>query len=300
MTAAAPKADRVRVTKPDKELFPEDGLTKADLVDYYRAVARAMLPHLRGRPLTLECYPDGHEGESFFRKQMPEHFPEWIRRVEVAKEDGSLTMPLCDNAATLAYLANQAAITLHPWLSRADRPDHPDRLVFDLDPPDSDFGLVRWTAFTLRDLLAEIGLQPLVMTTGSRGLHVMLPLDRSEDFDAVRSFARDVADELAGQHPDRLTTEPRKDKRRGRLYLDTQRNAYAQTGVAPYAVRARPHAPVATPLRWEELADASVGPRHWTLRTVPDRLADEGDPWARPGRYRRSLGAAQRRLDALR
>ncbi|RKN40078.1 non-homologous end-joining DNA ligase [Streptomyces hoynatensis] len=290
---------RVRVTRPGKELFPQDGITKADLVAHYRAVAPRMLPHLRGRPLSLERRPDGLAGEAFFTKRVPGHFPGWIARAEVAKKDGTLTMVVCKDTATLAYLAAQAAITLHPWLSRLDRPERPDRLIFDLDPPGDDFGLVRWAAFAMRDLLVELGLRPAVMTTGSRGLHLLVPLRREEDHDGVRAFARAAAGALARRHPDRLTTEPRKDRRRGRLYLDTQRNAYAQTGVAPYAVRARPHAPVATPLHWEELADERVGPRHWTLRSLPGRLADCPDPWAGLGRDRRSLGPARRRLAEL-
>lgn len=294
----------VEVSKPDKELFPRDGthkaVTKADFVGYHRDVARWMVPHLRGRPVSMERYPDGIKGQSFFHKRVPEHFPDWIARVEVAKEDGRLTMPLCEDAAALAYLANQAAITLHPWLSRADLPDHPDKLIFDLDPPGEDaFAVVRWTAFELRALLTDIGLRPLVMTTGSRGLHVVLPLDRSHTFDEARTVAREIAEVLAARHPDDLTTEPRKNKRRGRLYLDIQRNAYAQTGVAPYSVRPRPGAPVATPLTWDELKDEAIGPRHWTLHTIPDRLAKHGDPWSAPSRNRRSLRAARRRLGEL-
>jgi bifunctional non-homologous end joining protein LigD len=289
----------VPLSNPDKELFPEDGITKAELVDYYRGVARPMLTHLRNRPVVMERYPDGYRGKSFYHKDVPDYFPDWIRTVEVPKEGGSLTMAVCDDAATLVYLANQACLTPHPWLSRADRLDCPDRLVFDLDPPGDDFEIVRRTAHRLGDLLTELGLRPAVMTTGSRGLHLVVLLDRRTDFDTARAFARRVADLLAARHPGELTTEPRKDNRRGRLYLDVQRNAYAQTSVAPYAVRARPHAPVATPLAWDELDDPAVGPRHWTLRDLPERLAKHGDPWRGLSRCRRSLSAAHRRLDAL-
>jgi bifunctional non-homologous end joining protein LigD len=291
----------IEVTRPGKELFPGEEITKADLVAYYREIARRILPHLRDRPLSLERYPDGLDGQSFFQKEVSGYFPGWIRREEVTKRGGSVTMAVCDDAATLAYLANQACVTPHPWLSRADRPDHPDRLIFDLDPPGDDFGIVRFAARALGGLLEELGLRPAVMTTGSRGLHLLLPLPthRRDDFDTVRAFARETAELLAARHPERLTTETRKDKRRSRLYLDTQRNAYAQTSVAPYAVRARPHAPVATPLSWEELDDPDVGPRHWTLRTLPGRLNAVGDPWRGLGRRRRSLGPAWRRLRDL-
>ncbi|WP_327420359.1 non-homologous end-joining DNA ligase [Streptomyces sp. NBC_01230] len=283
----------VAISNADKELFPDDGITKAELIDFYRTVSRPLLTHLRGRPLAMERHPDGYGGRSFFHKDVPGYFPDWIHRQEVPKEDGTLTMVVCDDAATLTYLANQACITPHPWLSRIDSLDCPDRLVFDLDPPGDDFEIVRWTAKKLGHLLTEeLGLQPAVMTTGSRGLHLVLLLDRHTDFDTTRAFARQVADLLADRHP-------RKNKRRGRLYLDTLRNAYAQTSVAPYAVRARPHAPVATPLEWGELDNQGIGPQHWTLRNLPDRLSDHGDPWKGLSRCRRSLGPARRRLEVL-
>ncbi|WP_369393774.1 non-homologous end-joining DNA ligase [Streptomyces sp. CG1] len=293
---------RVSLSNPDKELFPDDGITKAELVDYYRSVARPMLTHLKDRPLVMERYPDGYRGRSFFHKDVPDYFPDWIRTVEVPKEGGRLTMAVCDDTATLVYLANQACITPHPWLSPANCLDCPDRLVFDLDPPEGQedgFEAVRWCARTLGDLLTELGLRPALMTTGSRGMHLLVLLDRRTDFDTARHFARRVADLLAARHSDRLTTEPRKNKRRGRLYLDTQRNAYAQTSVAPYAVRARPHAPIATPLDWDELDDPDLGPRRWTLRTLTERLDKYSDPWKGLSRCRRSLRTAQRRLDDL-
>ncbi|MGW2648813.1 non-homologous end-joining DNA ligase [Streptomyces sp. NPDC001393] len=281
------------LSNPDKELFPDDGITKAEMIDYYRDIAPLMLSHLRGRPLVMERYPDGCEGKSFYHKDVPD----WIRAVRVPKEGGRLTMAVCDDTATLVYLANQACITPHPWLSSADCLDCPDRLVFDLDPPDSErdgFESVRWGARRLGDLLTELGLRPALMTTGSRGLHLL-----STDFDTARHLARRVADLLAARHSDRLTTEARKNKRRGRLYLDTQRNAYAQTSVAPYAVRARPHAAVATPLAWTELDDPELGPRRWTLRTLPGRLDKHENPWKDLSRCRRSLDRARRHLDDL-
>lgn len=309
MSAQAKTKDEIRVgdrrvplSNPDKELFPDDGITKAELIDYYRTVTRPMLTHLKDRPLVMERHPDGFGGKSFIHKDVPDYFPDWIRTVRVPKEGGSLTMAVCDDTATLVYLANQACITPHPWLSPATCLDCPDRLVFDLDPPEGDgdgFETVRWSARQLGDLLTELGLRPALMTTGSRGMHLLVLLDRRTDFDTARHFARRVADVLAARHSDRLTTEARKNKRRGRLYLDTQRNAYAQTSVAPYAVRARPHAPVATPLDWDELDDPDLGPRRWTLRTLPKRLDKYGDPWKGLSRCRRSLTSAERRLDDL-
>ncbi|MGW2474195.1 non-homologous end-joining DNA ligase [Streptomyces sp. NPDC001665] len=284
------------ISRPDKVLFPDDGITKADLAGYYRTVARRMLPHLKNRPLMLERFPDGIGGHGFMHKDVPDYFPDWIHRAELPKEDGTVTYPIADDTATLVYLAGQASITPHRFLSRADRPHHPDRLVFDLDPPGDDFAPVREAALGLHGLLDELELPSLVMTTGSRGLHVVVALDRRDDFDAVRAFARAVADALVTRHPDRFTTEARKKARGGRLYLDVQRNAYAQTAVAPYAVRARPGAPVAAPLAWEDVDDLALDARRWTLSDA-DALADR-DPWHNPPRPR-SLGRARTRLDAL-
>ncbi|MER6298044.1 non-homologous end-joining DNA ligase [Kitasatospora sp. NPDC001539] len=288
----------VELHRADKVLFPADGITKAQLADHYRAVARRMLPQLRGRPLMLERHPDGIDAPAFMQKDVPGYFPAWVHRAELPKADGTVTYPVCDDTATLLYLADQACITPHRFLSRADRPDHPDRLVFDLDPPGEEFTPVREAALLLRELLDELGLPSAVMTTGSRGLHVLVPLDRRADFDEVRSFAREVAGLLVARHPDRLTTEARKRARAGRLYLDLQRNAYAQTAVAPYAVRALPGAPVAAPVGWDDVADPDLTPQRWTLATV-DRLL-EADPWRDAPSRGRSLHPARRRLAALR
>lgn len=284
------------ISRPDKVRFPDDGITKADLAGHYRTVARRMLPHLRDRPLMLERFPDGIGGHGFMQKDVPGHFPDWIHRAELPKEDGTVTYPIADDTATLVYLAGQASIPPHRFLCRADRPQHPDRMVFDLDPPGHDFAPVREAALGLHGLLDELELPSLVMTTGSRGLHVVVALDRRDDFDAVRAFARAVADALVTRHPDRFTTEARKQARAGRLYLDVQRNAYAQTAVAPYAVRARPGAPVAAPLAWEDVDDPALDARRWTLRDA-EELADR-NPWHHPPRPR-SLGRARTLLDAL-
>ncbi|MFE6281855.1 non-homologous end-joining DNA ligase [Streptomyces sp. NPDC057877] len=293
----------VEVQRADKVLFPADEggaaeYTKGDLVDYYRSVAPYLLPHLRGRPLMLERHPDGVDGPRFMQKNTPAHYPDWITRAEVAKEGGTVRHTVCDDTATLVYLADQACLTLHRWLSRTTRPYAPDRLVFDLDPSADDFAPVREAARLLGELLDALRLPAALMTTGSRGLHVVVPLDGRQDFDEVRDFARDVADTLAAAHPDRFTTAARKKDRGDRLYLDVQRNAYAQTAVAPFTVRARPGAPVAVPIAWDQLDDPQLGPRRWTIADAVDQART--DPWADvPGRAR-ALGPARRRLDALR
>jgi bifunctional non-homologous end joining protein LigD len=292
----------VRVHRPAKVLFPGDGdvkeYTKGDLVDYYRSAARLMLPQLRGRPLMLERHPDGLDGPRFMQKNTPENYPEWITRVEVPKEGGTVCHTVCDDPATLVYLADQAAVTLHRWLSRTDAVERPDRLVFDLDPAGDDFEAVREAARLLGGLLDELRLPSGLMTTGSRGLHLVVPLDGRHDFDEVRAFAHDVADTLAEAHPDRLTTAARKKDRGDRLYLDIGRNAYAQTAVAPLTVRALPGAPVATPIAWSQLDDPDLHARRWTIADAVEQAGS--GPWDGVMRRGRALGPARRRLDALR
>jgi bifunctional non-homologous end joining protein LigD len=289
----------VQVSNPGKVLYPDDGITKGDLVDYYRQVAEFMLPHLRSRPVAMERYPDGIDGERIFQKDVPGYFPDWIDRVEVQKEGGKLRQVLCEDAATLVYLANQACITPHVWLSRADRPDHPDQLIFDLDPAGDEFEDARVAALSLRSLLGELELPSFAKTTGGKGIHLTVPLDRRADFEEVRSFAREVAEVLAGRDPDRLTTEQRKQRRKGRLYLDTMRNAYAQTAVPPYAARARPGATVAAPLDWSEVEDRSLRPSRFTITSILGRLERTDDPWKDLRRRGRSLSQARKRLAAL-
>lgn len=312
MTGTAPTRTRrvrvsgitVQISHPEKIYFPGEEITKGELVDYYRSVARRMLPYLRGRPLVLARFPDGITGERFFQKNVPGYFPDWITRADVGKQDGVVHHVVGDKAATLVYLANQGCIELHVFLSRLGRIDHPDQLVFDLDPPGPDrFGDVRLAARRLRALLeGELGLVTFVKATGGNGLHLHVPLNGQADFDSVRGFARQAAGLLAARHPDLVTIEQRKDKRAGRIYADIMRNAYAQTVVAPYAVRARPGAPVAVPLHWDELEDGGLEPGRFTLRTVSSRLAGPGragDPWAGMFSRRYGLARARRLLDRL-
>ncbi|MFE7780027.1 non-homologous end-joining DNA ligase [Streptomyces nigrescens] len=291
----------VEIHRPEKVLFPDDGLTKADVVGYYRRVAASMVPQLRGRPLMLERLPEGLGGPQFMQKDTPAHYPDWIRRAEVTKEGGTVTHAVCDDKATLLFLADQAYLTFHRWLSRAARPDHPDRLVFDLDPPGPDFEAVREAARQLCGLLDELGLPAVLMTTGSKGLHVIVPLDGKSDFDTVRGFAQEAAAVLAERHPDRLTTAVRKKSRGNRLYLDVQRNAYAQTAVAPWSLRAKPGAPVAVPISRTQLDDPQLTAQSWTLKDVAAVLEQTGTrPWSGVPARGRSLRTARRRLDALR
>ena len=285
---------RVRISSADKLLFPADGITKADLAAYYATIAPAMLPHVRDRPLNLWRWNNGIEHDVVVQQEIPRGAPDWVRRVEVPRRrGGTVRHAVGGEAATLVWLANQNCITPHVWPSRADRPGVPDRLVFDLDPPDDDpashFPAIRAGAQELGRLLDELGLVAFAMTSGSRGLHVLAPLRRRARADAARAVAGEIAEALAARLPDTLTTAWRKEKRGGRVLVDVARNTYAQTTVAPYAVRALPGAPVATPLAWEELDDPELHPRRWTLATVPERVAERGDPWQRIGASARSL-----------
>jgi bifunctional non-homologous end joining protein LigD len=297
-SAKSREAHETEVSRPEKIFFPGSGITKGDVVEYYRRIAKTILPHLRGRPLVLQRFPDGLRRAGFFQKDVPEYFPDWIPTVSLKKEGGQVRYALCDNTATVVYLANQACLTLHAWLSRKPKWDYPDRMIFDLDPPGKEFQHVSEAASGLRKLMEALDLEPFVMATGSRGLHVVVPLDRTMSFDLVRDFARDVAELLAERHPQTLTTEMRKNRRRGRLYLDTMRNAYGQTVVAPYTVRAKPEAPVATPLEWNEIS-AKLNPHGFTLRNIFQRLHEKEDPWRRINRHAHSLKTARRRLDEM-
>ncbi|MFI9154425.1 non-homologous end-joining DNA ligase [Streptomyces sp. NPDC053367] len=292
----------VELHRPGKALFPGDGdgkeYTKGHLADYHRAVAPFMLPHLRGRPLMLERRPDGVDGPGFMQKNTPVNYPDWITRYEVRKEGGTVCHTVCDDTATLLYLTDQACLTLHRWLSRTGAVDRPDRMVFDLDPAGDDFEQVREAAGLLGEVLDQLRLPSAPMTTGSRGLHIVVPLSGRHDFDEVREFAHDVAELLAAAHPGRLTTAARKKDRGDRLYLDIQRNAYAQTAVVPFTVRALPGAPVATPVTWEQLADPALTARRWSIANAVGQART--NPWSGVMDRARSLGPARRRLDALR
>jgi bifunctional non-homologous end joining protein LigD len=293
----------VQLSHLDKVFFPDEGLRKGDLVDYYRMVAPRMLPYLRERPVVMERYPDGVTGEAIIQKNVSRHFPDWVTRVEVPRlgRGGAVCQVVVDRPETLIYLANQACIELHVLLSRVGALDRPDQLVFDLDPPAAEgFDEARRCALDLRRLLEEdLGLTAYVKTTGGKGLHVHVPLRADEGFDPVREFAREVAELMVRHDPDRLTLQQRVDQRGNRLYLDLQRNGYAQMAVAPYSVRARPGAPVATPLHWAEAEDADLNPGRFTMRTLGDRLATAQDPWAGMSRHRHGLTAARRRLKSL-
>jgi bifunctional non-homologous end joining protein LigD len=281
----------------DKVFFPDSKITKGDVIVYYDKIAEFMLPYLESRPLNLHRFPDGIDAEGFFQQQAGNYFPDWIPRITIPKQDGNIMHPTADKKAVLVYLANQAVITFHAWLSRNDKIQTPDQIVFDLDPPpDAGFEVVRTTALEIKDLLDALGLAAFVKTSGSKGLHVVCPVRRGARFDKTRKFAGDVARYLAAKKPDRITIEQRKHQRRGRLFLDTVRNSYGHTMVVPYSLRALPGAPVATPIDWQEVRQKSLTPDRYTLSNIFRRLARKKDPWKGMNRQAKDLSGPQQKL----
>jgi bifunctional non-homologous end joining protein LigD len=269
---------KLKLSNLDKVFFPEQGITKGDLIEYYRRAADIMLPHLQGRPISMQRFPDGIQDSGFYQKEVPDYFPDWIDRtsIQVEEDNTKQDQVVIDNPAMLVYLVNQGMITPHIWLSRQDKIDYPDKLIFDLDPPGDNFEAVRHGAQLMHDILDELGLKTFVATTGSKGLHVVIPLDRSE-----------------------LTVETRKNKRKDRLFLDYLRNSYAQTSVAPYAVRAKPGAPVATPVEWRELSDADLGPQSYNINNIFRRLGQKEDPWKNMMADASSIQEAREKLQQI-
>lgn len=290
----------VVLTNQDKILFPANGISKIDLINYYARIAPYMLPYMKNRAVTMHRFPDGINQEGFYQKDMSDYFPSWIKQVLIAKKNGKNKYVICNNIETLVYLANQACITPHIWLSKIDALNLPDRMIFDLDPDDGNFSIVRKAGLALRKILVSVGLESFVMITGSRGAHVVVPFKRQDDFDTVRAFARDIAKFCAEQNPKEFTVEPRLNKRKGRLFIDATRNAFAQTTVAPYAVRAKAGAPVATPLTWQEFNNSKISSQSFTINNIFQRLAKKGDVWRAIDKCKQSLTQAKKKFDKLR
>jgi len=260
------------ITHPDKVLFPDDGITKGELTAYYEAIAPVMLPHLRGRPLTMERYPAGIDRKGFWQKDVSKGFPDWLERVEVPKKDGVVHHPVITDVQSLLWTANQNTITHHVWSSRVPNLKHPDVCVFDLDPSIDDVESVRSAAIALRDLLKALTLPSVIKTTGSKGFHIVVPLDGRTPVGQVARFAGAVGTAFVNLAPDALTQEFNKVDRRGRIYVDTGRNGYHSTFAAAYTVRARRGAPVSAPCSWEEVERGDVAPATFTVRNILERV----------------------------
>jgi len=277
------------ITHPEKVLFPEDGITKGELAAYYEAIAPVMLPHLGGRPVTMERYPAGIGRKGFWQKDVSKGFPEWLERVEVPKKDGRVHHALVTDVRSLIWTVNQNTITHHVWSSRVPDLKHPDVCVFDLDPSTDDVAAVRAEALGLRDLLEKLTLPSWVKITGSKGFHIVVPLDGKTTMGEAARFADAVGKVFVTLAPEALTQEFNKVDRRGRIYVDTGRNGYHSTFAAAYTVRARRGAPVSAPCTWQEIERGDVEPGTFTMRNVLERVREIGDVWGDMRRRGRSL-----------
>jgi len=262
------------VSHPEKVLFPADGVTKGEVVAYYEAVATRLLPFLVNRPLTLQRFPQGIAKPGFMQKNAGKGFPSFIGRLELPKQGGTVDFPMIHSLEGLLYLANQNTITFHIPAFRADDLEHPDRLVLDLDPSEGDNALVRVAAQKAGDLLGSLSVPTWVMTSGSKGFHLVTPLLPTVSFDELGRFAQAVAHLLADAYEDQLTVEFLKKERKGRVFVDWMRSHFGSTAVAPYSVRPRAGAPIATPISWDDLQ--ATAPDQFELRSF--KLGD--DPWA--------------------
>ena len=268
-----------RPSNLEKIYWPDAGITKGEFLAYLAAVAHALVPALRDRPLTLKRYPDGIEAFSFYQKNTPNHAPPWVKRIRIraesAKRDVDYTV--CNSKRTLLWLGNQAAIEFHPWPARIDRLDAPDLMIFDFDPPEGAFDAAIEAAFAMRDALNEVGLRGAAKTSGSKGVHVYVPVRRRYGFGVVARAAELLGERLTARHPRLATMEFAKAGREGRVFVDVRRNAPAQHTVAPYSPRARPSATVSFPVPWDDLGNVSA--EEFTIRSVPELLQGGRDPW---------------------
>lgn len=246
--------EEIEITHPEKVIFPKKNITKGDMANYYDRIAERMLPHLRDRPLTLNRFPNGIGEPGFYQKNASDYFPDFIKRVEVETEEGINTQILCNNKKSLIYLVNQNTVAFHTWLSRKDRMRQPDKVIFDLDPPEASFEKLKEAAKVLRNFLRKHKKEPEIMTTGQKGVHLYYPIRRGKDFDEVKKETRKIAEEVTRLRPDLLTTKIRKEQRDGKIFVDFLRNAYSQTGVCAYSLRPNEEAGIATPIDWEEIA----------------------------------------------
>lgn len=291
----------IRVTHPDRVVYEDQGLTKRDLAEYYDEVAEHMLPHVADRPLSLVRCPKGQTQKCFYQKHVGESFPEAVGRVEIEEKQGDQEIyATVRSAAGLVGLVQMGVLELHLWSCRKDRLERPDRMVFDLDPDEGlEWKRVVEAARAVHDALEELELRSFVKTSGGKGLHVVVPLDRRHSWDEVLEVSRALAQKLADETPERYTADMRKEKRQGRVLVDYLRNSRGSTWVAPFSTRARPGAPVSTPVAWDEL-EGDLRSDTYTVANLRRRLASlEADPWKRIDDVRQSLTREIRRALSL-
>jgi len=296
------EAKMVKLTSPDRVLYPDDGVTKGDLFAYYGQVAPQIVPHLKNRPFTMKRYPHGITGEVFFQKQAPKGMPDWIptRQFRTLPREGGprlVDFPLVNSGEALLYMVQMNCIDMNAWYSRVDKPDRPDFVLFDLDPPDGGFELAIEVAHLIHELLDELDLPAYVKTSGADGIHVVAPITRRSTFPQTYDFAEKASLLLERRHPGKITTEWLKKKREGVL-VDHRQNGHGKTIASVYSVRPKPGAPVSTPLRWGELTP-KVRPRDFGLAEALDRIDRHGDLFAPVLEEPRPLAPAARKLDRL-
>jgi bifunctional non-homologous end joining protein LigD len=292
----------LRLSNLDKPFWPDEGITKGDLLSYYQAIAPTLVPHLKGRPFTMRRYPDGAYGKAFFQKDAPSHMPDWIPRFRalVSTREQSRTkkwieFPVVDDELALLWMANMGCIDMNTWYSRIDKPDRPDFVLFDLDPtPEVPWEQTVEVALILKDLLDALGLESFPKTSGGKGFHVLVPLDRRATYEETRSFSEHVAGAIARLHPKLATTEWSKARRRGVL-IDSNQNGEGKTIASAYSVRPKPGAPVSTPLAWSEVND-KLNPAIYTMAVVLERVRNQGDLSAGLLTTRQSLSKALKAL----
>jgi bifunctional non-homologous end joining protein LigD len=274
------KIGKVEITKQDKLLFENPDYSKKDIAEYYSKIWKNMKLHMIGYPVTLQRFPNGIKEKGFYQKNASDYFPKWLDRVEIQGHGDTLTSyPLCNDVDSLVYLVNQGTITFHTWLSSTHDLEKPDKIIFDLDPPKDDLSMILEAAFDIKEELENLHLKPFVMTTGSTGLHIITPIKPEYNFEQIKEFAKKVAYHVTKNNEDKYTTEQRKDRRDGKIFIDILRNAKGQTGVCPYSLRPISGAPVATPLDWNELAKKDFDSQKYNIKNIFRRLGQIDDPW---------------------
>jgi bifunctional non-homologous end joining protein LigD len=268
----------MKISHPDKIWFPKSKITKEEIIGYYQKVAGYFIKYCKNHLIVLLRYPNGIDQDFFYQKQVPDYFPALIKRKTILLKKGEeQTLAIIADQKSLLYLVNQATLTFHSWLSNTKNVENPDKIVFDFDPADNDLKKLRFAVREMKKIIEHHNLVPFLMTTGSRGYHIVIPIKPKHDFDAVHDFAKKIAQELANKYPSIMTTNPILKERKGRIFIDYLRNSYGQTSVAAYSVRAIEKAPVATPIEWNELS--RVKPQQFNIKNIFKRLSTKGDVW---------------------
>jgi bifunctional non-homologous end joining protein LigD len=289
----------LKISNPEKILFPGGNITKKEFVEYYDWIWPIMQDYIKDRPVSLERYPDGIDHESFYQKETPAYYPSYVKRAIVEDDHKTMRYAMINNRQSIDYIANMASIPIHTWQSRLKTLEYPDQVIWDLDPSDDDFKKVRIGAKLLKYFLEELGLQPWLKFTGSKGVHITVPLEAEYDYAAIKAFSGSVATFMASKLPELFTIELRKSKRHGRIFVDYLRNQFGHTAAAPYSVRALQGAPVAAPITWDELDDKRMNPQSFNIRNIRQRLEEKGDLWKGIYKQAQSLKAPMKNMEEI-